>query len=169
MLGPTYLTTCHLLTLRRQQMWKTEESIMPSCPEQFSIIYAFKIKHVKGNPTLLGMIISLITVDQTGEGRTRTRTVLASARAQEKTIAKTKLNAKRTKKIAFSSESKAIWTNPQGLGGGTHSLRVKARYWYHIQPQNTNSMLLKDTWYLDFTLLTLTPFQRLPVKKRHPV
>lgn len=89
-------------------MWKTEESIMPSCPEQFSIIYAFKIKHVKGNPTLLGMIISLITVDQTGEGRTRTRTVLASARAQEKTIAKTKLNAKRTKKIAFSSESKAI-------------------------------------------------------------
>lgn len=99
-------------------MWKTEESIMPSCPEQFSIIYAFKIKHVKGNPTLLGMIISLITVDQTGEGRTRTRTVLASARAQEKTIAKTKLNAKRTKKIAFSSESKAIWTNPQGLGGG---------------------------------------------------
>ena len=68
-------------------MWKTEESIMPSCPEQFSIIHAFKIKHVKGNPTLLGMIISLITVDQTGEGRTRTRTVLASARAQEKTIA----------------------------------------------------------------------------------
>ena len=66
-------------------MWKTEESIMPSCPEQFSIIYAFKIKHVKGNPTLLGMIISLITVDQTGEGITHT--VLASARAQEKTIA----------------------------------------------------------------------------------
>ena len=68
-------------------MWKTEESILLSCPEQFSIIYAFKIKHVKGNPTLLGMIISLITVDQTGEGRTHTRTVLASARAQEKTIA----------------------------------------------------------------------------------
>ena len=68
-------------------MWKTKESIMPSCPEQFSIIYAFKIKQVKGNPTLLGMIISLITVDQTGEGITRTRTLLASARAQEKTIA----------------------------------------------------------------------------------
>lgn len=116
MLGPTYLTTCHLLTLRRQQMWKTKESIMPSCLEQFSIIHAFKIKHVKGNPTLLEMI-SLIRVDQTGEGITRTRTFLASARAQEKKIAKTKLNAKRTKKIAFSSESKAIWANPQGLGG----------------------------------------------------